>query len=428
MSTALSLENAPASGAHLPAWFRDQQRAAAELYETLPQPSRREESWRFANLQAVDLQDFAPARPVAPSLHHELLERSQGVAASSPRLVFANDQLLSAPASLLPEGVLFLPLAEALEKHPDLIREHFMREDAPLGSRKFAALHRSSVRNGSFLWVPKNNHLALPIQTFHWLAGAGQAVFPHTLIVAEENSSLTFIDWLHSADSAAALSCGVNDLWVGKNSTVRYVSVQSWNRQVTCLQSNLTQVAEGGNVVSLNLHLGGKFARSESLSRLLGQGARSEMLALSVADSDQEFDQRTLQDHLAPHTSSDLLYKNALYDTAKTIFSGLIRVGPQAHETDAYQKVRNLVLSDEAEANSMPGLEILADKVRCSHGATTGEIHPEELFYLQSRGIPKKTALGLITFGFLNEVLVRFPDNAVREALQTCLQERLQGH
>jgi Fe-S cluster assembly protein SufD len=152
------------------------------------------------------------------------------------------------------------------------------------------------------------------------------------------------------------------------------------------------------------------------------------MLSLTVADSTQEFDQRTLQEHQSADTFSDLLFKNALYDKAKTIFAGLIRVDPNAHRTDAYQKVRNLLLSDQAESNSLPGLEILADQVRCSHGATTGEIEPEELFYLNSRGIPKKDSLRLITHGFLNEILDRLPDAQMRSHFQTLLSSRLLGH
>jgi Fe-S cluster assembly protein SufD len=209
---------------------------------------------------------------------------------------------------------------------------------------------------------------------------------------------------------------------------VHYVSVQDWSRQTVALHSNTTQVGAGGTALHLSLNFGGRFVRNESISHLSGAGARSEMLAATVADAAQEFDQRTLQDHASPDTSSDLLYKNALYDEAKTIFAGLIRVAPHAHRTDAYQKVRNLVLSAEAEAVSLPGLEILADQVRCSHGATTGEINPEELFYMQTRGISERDAYRLITFGFLNEVIERLPDESLRVSLSEALHKRLSGH
>ncbi|MEK0446752.1 MAG: hypothetical protein RLZZ399_2073 [Verrucomicrobiota bacterium] len=429
MSNAL-LENAtPSQSTPVPAWFRDQQRAAAERYESLPAPSRQDESWRFANLQAFDVQDYAPARPIASETAADLAAQSIGIAGAEPKLVFANDQLLARPRpAQLPAGVVFAPLAEALQTHPELVQQYALREGATLGSRKFAALHQSSLRNGTFLYVPKGVQVEVPLQSFHWLAGAGQAIFPHTLLIAEEGSSVTLVDWFEAGDDSKALACGIHDLWVGKNANVRHVAVQEWSREVTSIHSNTTRVQSGGSVVHLGLHLGGKFSRTESASFLEGAGARSEMLALTIADGAQEFDQRTLQNHLAPGTASDLLYKNALYDTAKTIFAGLIRVAPEAHHTDAYQKVRNLVLSDLAEANSMPGLEILADQVRCTHGATTGEIHPEELFYMQARGIAKKDAFRLITFGFLNEVLSRFPCDAIREPLQNRLLERLRGH
>src|SRR5262249_37869906 len=155
----------------------------------------------------------------------------------------------------------------------------------------------------------------------------------------------------------------------------------------------------------------------ESLSRLVGAGARSDLLAVAVAQGEQEFDARTLQDHVSPQTASDLLYKNALDDRARTTFGGLIRVEPHAHFTDAYQQRRHLLLSDDAEANSMPGLQILADNVRCTHGATSGQIDEDELFYLRSRGIPTKAAQRLIVAGFLNEVIERLNQPAIEEHL-----------
>ena len=162
-------------------------------------------------------------------------------------------------------------------------------------------------------------------------------------------------------------------------------------------------------------------------SRRLGnepEFARSDLLAISVADGTQEFDARTLQDHVSPHTASDLLYKNALDDRARTTFGGLIRVEPHAHFTDAYQKVRNLLLSDNCEANSMPGLEILADNVRCTHGATSGQIDKDELFYFRTRGIPVSVAQRLLVSGFLNEVIERLDQPAVADHLRRLIAEK----
>lgn len=430
MSDSL-LKDAPSTASNsLPDWFRKNQKAATARFETLPMPTRRDESWRFSNLKALDPQDFAPARPVAPELATALLARSSGLENAAGSTVFANDRLLSHRLSpeLAAQGVLWLPIEEALQSHPELLKQHFLKNTPSLGSDKLLALHQASVHAGSFLFVPKGVQIEAPLQTFHWVAGSGQAVFPHTLVVAEEGSAVTLVDWFHSEAEALNLSIAVNDLFVAKDAKVHYVSVQDWSRQSVSLHSNNTSVKAGATALNVGLHLGGAYSRSESVSRLEGAGARSEMLAATVADGAQEFDQRTLQEHESPDTYSDLLYKNALYDRAKTIVSGLIRVAPHAHRTDAYQKVRNLILSPDAEANSLPGLEILADQVRCSHGATTGEIDPDELFYMQSRGIPSADAYRLITFGFLNEVLERLPHEELRTQLQEALKARLKGH
>jgi len=187
---------------------------------------------------------------------------------------------------------------------------------------------------------------------------------------------------------------------------------------------NSTVVRRDARAQSLNLHLGGHQARHESLSQLQAPGAFSEMLALTIASGEREFDQRTLQIHQAPNTKSDLLYKNVLQDKARTIFSGLIVVDQDAQKTDAYQSNRNLMLSDSAEANSLPGLEIQANDVRCTHGATTARIDPEELFYLQTRGIPEVKAHELLVFGFFEEVLNRLEDEDLHAALRSIIQSK----
>jgi len=203
------------------------------------------------------------------------------------------------------------------------------------------------------------------------------------------------------------------------------VSLQEWSRSFVSVQVNSTIAARDSEAVNLALNFGGRYSRLESVSRMIDRGARSDMLAITVARGDQEFDQRTLQDHLKADTTSDLLYKNVLSDNARTVFSGLIKVEPGAHRTDAYQKVRNLLLSDDAEANSMPGLEILADDVRCTHGATSGQVEPEELFYLKSRGIDDLAAKQLISRGFLNEVVARLPEAELSEYLQKQIENQL---
>ena len=253
-------------------------------------------------------------------------------------------------------------------------------------------------------------------------------MFPHTLVIAEENSKVTVVDHFVSAsDSPLAtghsplgepqLAVGANDLYAAHGAHLTYIAAQNWSRDTLSFQFNSTVVRRDARVQSLNLHLGARQARHESLSQLQAPGAFSQMLALTVAEGAQEFDQRTLQIHQAPNTKSDLLYKNALRDRSKTIFSGLIVVDPDAQKTDAYQSNRNLMLSDDAEANSLPGLEIQANDVRCTHGATSSRIDPEQEFYLQSRGIDKAAADELLTFGFFEEVLSKLEHEPLHDAL-----------
>jgi len=347
-------------------------------------------------------------------------------------MVFANDQLLTREVTaeaLSRIGVIWLPLDQAMREHPELFQQYFMREEAILGGQKFAALHASQVRAGTFLFVPRGVEIDLPIEAFHWLQGENGSCFPHTLIVAQEHAKVTFIDYYESADAnAPGLACAVNDLWLGTGASVTYVCAQNWSRQALAFQINATVVGRDARARTLFAQVGGRHLRTESVSHLRAPGGRSDMLALTVADDAQEVDARTFQIHEAPSTSSDLLYKNSLDDSARTIFAGLIRVDPGAQQTDAYQKVRNLLLSDEAEANSAPGLEIEADNVRCTHGATSGQIEQEELFYLMSRGISKRAAQKLIVHGFLQEVIDRLEEPAIGKRLSEMVQAKFAAH
>jgi Fe-S cluster assembly protein SufD len=406
-----------ATSAELPAWFREQQRAAWTNFESLPYPNRKDQPWRFSNVNALDLSRYVSGAPLSEAQREEVLDFSTGLSEVAGRLIFADDHLLRRdplPQKLLSSGVILKPLERALIEHEDLFRRHFMAQPATLGSAKFAALHEAFVRSGTFVYVPRGVEVELPIEIFHWLHGEDAAIFPHTLLIAGELSKVTVLEHFRSAHpDRTGFSCGVNDLIVGRGAKVNYVCAQNWNEKTLSTQINATTAEREASALSLNIHLGGAYSRFESLSRLAGEGARSDLLAVSVAHNAQEFDSRTLQDHLSPHTTSDLLYKNALNDRARTTFGGLIRVEPHAHFTDAYQTVRNLLMSDDAEANSMPGLEILADNVKCSHGATSGQIDEDEMFYLLSRGITAPVAKQLLVSGFLNEVVDRLDHPAI---------------
>jgi Fe-S cluster assembly protein SufD len=421
---------------NLPQWFVDAQNEARKEFANEPYPSRKDELWRFSSVKNLDgvaalsrpanFEAASLARPTA-SVAKSALER--GFPEPAGRMVFVNDQLASCELrddSLSDRGVLFLPLEQALKVRPDLLQEHFMAQPARLGSKKFAALHKASVSAGTVLYLPPGLAVDAPFEVFHIVTGENLALFPHTLIIADKESEVTFLDhFVSTQGQVRGFACGVNDLVLRPGSKLNYISVQNWSRQFVSVQVNSTVAEEQSSAVNLSLNFGGRYSRLESVSRLAGAGSRSDMLAVSIGGADQEFDQRTLQDHLQPNTTSDLLYKNALSNNARTVFSGLIKVERGAHRTDAYQKVRNLLLSDEAEANSMPGLEILADDVRCTHGATSGQVEPEELFYLQSRGIPELKAKGLVVNGFLNEVVDRLSNEAIKAYLHEQIAARL---
>jgi Fe-S cluster assembly protein SufD len=377
--------------------------------------------WRFSSIGTLTLDGFTlDAAASVPLLPIGIPKAAQ--------LVFANGRLVSREllsSDLVARGVIVDTLQNALVHHDALVREHLLAQPPKLGSPKFAALHEAFLADGAFIYVPRDVQVALPIGVFSHAIGATSAVFPHTLVVLAENARATVIEYFGSdADTSAQFAAGANDLYAGHGAQLTYIGKQDWSHRALSIQSNSTVVRRDARVQSLNLHLGARQARHESLSRLAAPGAFSEMLALTVAEAGQEFDQRTLQIHEAPNTKSDLLYKNALRGTAKTIFSGLIVVDPDAQKTDAYQSNRNLMLSDEAEACSLPGLEIQANDVRCTHGATSSRIDPEQEFYLQSRGIAKEQADELLTFGFFEEVLARLNDHDLHEALRLLIQTK----
>jgi len=423
-----SILSGPVESRDFPDWFQDQQRAAWKKFESLPKPTRKDQAWRFSNVGLLDFAPFKISGALSEDDRKNALKYSRGLEQHAGRMVFANDQLIErddVSEDLKKRGVIFQPLERAIVEHANLFRKYFMSTEATLGSAKFAALHRALVSSGTFLFVPRGVEIEQPIEIFHWLRHDNTSIFPHLLLVTDELAKVTVIEHFRSCNrTAPGFACGVNDLIAGPGAKVTYVCAQNWGDNVVALQMNSTTVDHDAAAMSLNLNLGSRYSRFESLSRLIGEGGRSDLLAVSVAKDQQEFDARTLQDHISPHTASDLLYKNALDDRARCTFGGLIRVEPHAHFTDAYQKVRNLLLSDDSEANSMPGLEILADNVRCTHGATSGQIDEDELFYLRTRGIPVPVAQRLIVTGFLDEVIQRLDHAPIADHLRRLIEEK----
>lgn len=392
-------ELAPQTPSEFPVWFASTQQQAWQEFLDAPMPTRREETWRFGNLKQLDFSEFNDTE-------------SEDIEFKIPTL---------------PEGVICLPLADALQQHGDLVQRYFMQSETRLGSAKFAALHKARVKSGLFVYVPDGVVVEKPIEVTHTLKGYHQTVFPHTLIVTGKNAEVSVLDrFVSSEGDDAGLCIAVNDLIAGDGSTLKYCAIQELNLSSRMIQVNATSVGRDANALAFTLNVGAQWARNESLSRLDGEGAHSDMLSCSIPMGTQQYDQRTYQHHAAPHTNSDLLYKNTLYGNSKTVFSGLIFVDEKAHYTDAYQTCRNLMMSDTSEANSMPGLQINADQVKCSHGSTASSIDDEEIFYLCARGIAPRQARQLIASGFSVEAVERMRNDRLEEAVLAAVERKFE--
>lgn len=402
--------------AGLPEWFTASRHKAWEAFTNLPLPGRKDEAWRFANTAALQTFDGFRRLPghEAPAF--------DGLENSSVRLVTVNDEAVSRMQT--DASIEVLSLSEALRAHAAELRPLLVSPDTGLGGAKFAALHHAHLRDAAVIVVPANHEVPAPVEVVHWLAGEHASGFPRTIIVTGENARVTVVEHHLTANGDAAFSCGAAQIVAGRGSAVNYVQVNRHNAASKAMHFSTVQCGRDAHVRHATFNLGGGWLRGESLSRVDGEGSRSDMLSVSLASGTQEIDQRTLQDHIAPRAQSDLLYKNVLFGQSRTIFAGLIRVNKGAHYTDAYQKCRNLLLSDECEANSMPGLEINADQVKCSHGATSGRLSADEVFYLRSRGIGEDAAERMISLGFTAEVVTRLDHDLVESLVLRQIAQR----
>jgi len=411
-----------------PDWFRELQQQNWDKYLALPLPNRRNENWRFANLERIAAHgDYVPT-PFEGVDAPEVAARSNRLKNISGRLIFVDDNLAVArqiDPELEAKGVIFTPLIEAIAKHPELVREHLLQQSPDLGSEKFEALHIALMRNGVFLYIPPEIEIKKPFVVYHWTKQDRGAIFPHTLFVTSRNAEATLLEFQDHLDADASSLIVANAHVIAEDGArPHHKIVQNWSPKSLSFQLNASTAGHNVNGKSIIINTGSQQARQEIHGRIFGSGSNVEMYSLNVPTGTQEFDQRTLQTHIGPHSRSDLLYKNALLDSARTIFSGLIIVEENAQQTDAYQTNNNLMLSGDAEANSLPGLEIKANDVKCSHGATTGQIDDSNMFYFLARGIPRKKAEELIVFGFFEEILDKFENEEVRDYVRDRVQHK----
>jgi len=415
----------------------DVRKTAWERYGSLPWPVRTDEEWRRTDPKLL------PALPA--DLQTQQGSLKTGWETPSPELIRS--------------GVILTDLATAAKQFPELLDRYLFQSGEPEGLKKFAALHQAVAREGLFCHVPDGVKVELPLRS--WIeAGAsgsastrlsaGQAVFPHLLIVVGQDSELTLVDERRSAashqrrgiSSAAGtvpprsapgteepvLSNETAEIFIGAGGMLRYVHLQRWNSATTELFMQRAILEKAAQFLNITVGLGSKLSKANVETLLRGPGAHADLLGIFFGAGKQHFDFHTLQDHQAPNTFSDLLYKCALADQAESVYTGLIRIAKQAQKSNAYQANRNLLLSQGAKADSIPMLEIEADDVRCTHGVAVGPVDEEQAFYLMSRGLSATESERLIVEGFFEQILKRIPAGDLREQLAEEITTRLSTH
>ena len=415
-----------------PGWALERRRAAAATAASLAFPDRRSELWRrtdFGSLALGELDPFVPglrARGV-DDLPPALVARLSGEVTRMGLVVQRNrDVVLEQTHPLLErQGVILCSLERALREHPEKLegRLHSLVE---VGQDKYTALHQAVRGGGAFVWVPDGVEAELPIRIVQWLDGPGIGSAPATVVVLGRGARATVIEELLSetADGVAFYDGGT-EVFVGEDAKLVYAHLQDWGRNVFHYSNQRVRVERGGELQWVQTLLGGRMTKTNSYFRLAGAGAQAFVHGFIFGDHRQHFDLHTLQQHEAEHTTSDLLIKSALKDRARSVYQGLIQVAPGAQHTDAYQANRNLLLSPTARADSIPGLEILANDVRCTHGATIGTVDPDQMYYLMSRGLPEIGAQRLVVDGFFVPVLDRIPLEGVRDQLRGVIQAKI---
>ena len=438
-----------------PQWMREKRLEAYALYESLPMPHttqddvwrravdmRTQDYWRRTRryLRGLDVEKYRPSLPTNGGA--SAVDVGSGLPSPDAETagvlvqVDGQHQHTSDSEELKKKGGYFADLHTALREQPELLRDYFMSKAVTLETalksgniaqyNKFDALHGAFWQGGYLLHVPKGVSVEVPLRVYIKMSEAEQADLSHTLIIAEEGSQVVVLEENASTTSdASGLHSGAVEIFAGQNANVTYVQVQRWNRTVWNFASHRAMVARDAQLCWVSAAFGGRLNKINQASVLEGTGSNAEMLGLAFTDARQHLDVSTAQEHISPHTTSDLMYRTVLKDRSQTAWGGNIYVYPSANHTDAYQKNDNLLLSERAHADTLPGLEIQAHEVRCTHGATAGKIDADQVFYLMSRGLPYAQAEKLIVEGFFEPVIERVPLESVQEELSTSITRKL---
>jgi len=406
-----------------PDWLRERRAGALERFDDAGLPTEAEEIWRYSRISELDLDAYVPARGETEGGVPE--GAVAGIEAVGPRaglVVTHNGRVAHTELdpALAKRGVEVVDLLEAADG------DDLFGSVASSSTDAFTELSTAFVSGGALVRVPSGVTVEQPIVVVHWVDRDGAAVFPRTVVVLGEDAEATVIERYQSSDVAAFVDA-VIELDVADAGRLRYASVQDFGPRVWQVAYQASRVGRDTELTSTAIALGGDYARLRTDARLEGRGGSSRLMAVYFGAGSHMHDFRTLQDHAAPQTTSDLLFKGAVADTAKGVYSGLIRVRKEAPGTNAFQTNRNLVLSEGAGAESVPNLEIETNDVRCSHASAVGPIDEEQRYYLESRGVPPEVAERLIVLGFFNEVLERLPSALLAARLRERLAVRLGG-
>ena len=376
-----------------------------ERYRELPLPTTKDEAWRFTDLRGFDPDAFtAEGQPASP-------ERMLDIAVSGLATVTES----SIEIERAPEGVTFEPL-----------RDHPRLHELVGWDEKFAAHNAALWQNGLLVVVPRGVVLEEPLYVRIANAVDNGSLFFRLLVIAEAGARFSLIEEYASAGpDVAGYSNAVVELFVEDGAKLEYVSLQNLSQETWHFASHHARVGRDAELDWVAGGFGSKKGKIRIQNDLAGPGATSRVTGAYFADAEQHLDYDTFQEHMAPNTTSDFAFKGALRESARSVWRGMIRVEKDAQKTNAYQENRNLLLSKDAHADSIPGLEILANDVRCTHGATLGQVDREQLFYLMARGLSRAEAERLIVRGFFQDVLDRIELEPVREALGSALEARI---
>ncbi|MDW8318560.1 MAG: Fe-S cluster assembly protein SufD [Anaerolineae bacterium] len=418
-----------------PTWFLDLRQRGWRFYEEIPWPTGNEEEWRRTKLTGLDLADFrlpdSPVSGLRVASTAELpahLQEELATVESAGQLVTQDGAVRYRwlDPALEAKGVIFTDLDTAIREYPELVQRYFMTDNVPVDANKFTALHAAFVTGGTVLYVPRNVQIELPLHGVTTMRG-GLADFSHTLLIADAGAEVTYVDDLVSADQEASFHSGVVEIVAHPAAVVRYLHYQDWNVNTWHFSTQQAQMKRDAQLTWILSSWGSRLSKINLEMQLQERDGHGELLGLYFPSGRQHIDHHTLQNHIADHCTSDLLFKGALRGRSRSVYSGSIKVHPHAQKTDAYQKNDNLVLDKRARADSIPGLEIEADDVRCTHGATVSKIEPEYLFYLMARGLSRYQAEQLIVTGFFEEVLNRVPVEGVRRKLEHVIARKIIG-